>query len=105
MMIMIIFTLANLIVAVLGRATVLLVGRVEESSSGSHCHVRPCRHYHLQQKLDLASLPKANENMKDLGQLVIAIGDSKVQWSQPMVLLALQTNKNRNSKLRVELRY
>ena len=78
MIIMIIFTLANLIVAVLGRATVLLVGRVEESSSSPHSHVRPCRHYHLQQKLDLASLPKANENIKDLGQLVIAIGDSKV---------------------------
>ena len=54
MMIMIIFTLANLIVAVLGRATVLLVGRVEESSSSPHCHVCPCRHYHLQHKLDLA---------------------------------------------------
>ena len=32
----------------------------------------------------------ANENMKDLGKLVIAICDSKVQWSQPVVLLALQ---------------
>ena len=61
MMIMIIFTLANLIVAVLGRATVLLVGRVEESSSSPHCHVRPCRHYHLQHKLDLGKFAKGKE--------------------------------------------
>ena len=70
MIIMTIFTIANLIVAVLGRATVLLIGRVEESSSSPHRHIRPCRHNHL-------------------GKLIIAIGNSKVEWSQPVVLLAL----------------
>ena len=89
-----ILVFSNLIIAILRRLAILLIGRVEKGSTSPHRHVCSCCHYHLQQILQNF----AKGNMKDeandgnLGKLIIAIGNSKVQWSQPVVFLALLIN-------------
>ena len=92
-MMIFILVIVNLIIAILRRFAILLIGRVEKGSTSPHRHVRSCCNYHLQQILpNIAELCQRQYERRDLGKLIIAIGNSKVQWSQPVVFLALLIN-------------